>query len=86
MTLVARKPARKHVIDLNGPEGNAWSVLGIGSNLARAMNIDFEPIRKEMMSGDYRHLVETFDKHFGEHVDLILPNNWDDYRKEGGAA
>jgi hypothetical protein len=24
----------------------------------------FVPIRSEMMSGDYRHLVETFDKHF----------------------
>nr|CCA82251.1 hypothetical protein BDB_30068 [blood disease bacterium R229] len=37
------------------------------------------------MSGDYRHLVETFDKHFGQYVDLILPNNWNEYRKEKAA-
>ena len=86
MTLIARRPApRKHTMDLNGPEGNAWCLLGTGSQLARVMRIDFEPIRKEMMSGDYRHLVETFDKHFGQHVDLILPSNWDEYRKEKAA-
>jgi hypothetical protein len=34
------------------------------TSMARNLSIDFVPIRSEMMSGDYRHLVETFDKHF----------------------
>ena len=29
-------------------------------------------VREEMMSSDYKHLVETFDKHFGEVIDLNL--------------
>ncbi|MHA6904973.1 hypothetical protein ACKZDW_08145 [Ralstonia syzygii subsp. celebesensis] len=85
MTLIARRPASKHVIDLNGPDGNAWCLLGNARQIAKAMKTDFEPIRVEMMSGDYRHLVETFDKHFGQYVDLILPNNWNEYRKEKAA-
>ena len=72
MTLLYFKPLSKQTIDLNGPDGNAWCLLGTGQSLAR----NFEPIRTEMMSGNYRHLVETFDKHFGEYVDLVLPKSW----------
>jgi hypothetical protein len=43
-------------------------------------------IKDEMRSGDYRNLVETFDKHFGGAVDLILPDNWDDYIQEEPGA
>lgn len=83
MTLLHEKPSGKQTIDLNGPDGNAWCLLGAGQSLARKLSIDFLPIRSEMMSGDYRNLVETFDKHFGDYVDLILPSSWllDDSRK-----
>ncbi len=76
MALLQHRPMGKQTIDLNGPDGNAWCLLGTGQSLARNLRIDFEPIRTEMMSGNYRHLVETFDKHFGEYVDLILPSSW----------
>ena len=76
MALLQHRPLSKQTIDLNGPDGNAWCLLGTGQSLARNLRIDFEPIRTEMMSGNYRHLVETFDKHFGEYVDLVLPKNW----------
>ena len=76
MALLQHKPSGKQTIDLNGPDGNAWCILGTGQSLARNLSIDFVPIRSEMMSGDYRHLVETFDKHFGGYVDLIFPSSW----------
>ena len=76
MALLQHKPSGKQTIDLNGPDGNAWCLLGTGQSLARNLSIDFVPIHSEMMSGDYRHLVETFDKHFGDYVDLILPSSW----------
>lgn len=76
MTLLYFKPLSKQTIDLNGPDGNAWFLLATGQSLARNLRIDFEPIRTEMMSGNYRHLVGTFDKHFGEYVDLVLPKSW----------
>lgn len=77
MSLIKRK---KPVIDLDGPQGNAYYLLGTARILARSQRIDFAPIEKDMTSGGYKHLVETFDKHFGEFVDLILPNNWSTYK------
>ena len=32
--------------------------------------LDGKAIREEMMKGDYEHLVNTFDKHFGHFVTL----------------
>lgn len=80
MSLIKRNPAEKPVIDLNGPEGNAYYLLGTGRILARQMRIDFGPIEAEMTSGGYRVLVEAFDRHFGEYVDLVLPYNWHTYK------
>jgi len=57
-------------IDLTGPDGNAFALLGIAANLAQQLYLDKKTIQSEMMSGDYEHLVSTFDKHFGEFVTL----------------
>jgi hypothetical protein len=57
-------------IDLTGPDGNAFALLGIAANLAKQLYLDKKTIQSEMMSGDYEHLVSTFDKHFGEFVTL----------------
>jgi len=57
-------------IDLSGPEGNAFFLMSLGSRIARGLRIDFAPIQKEMMNGDYDHLVEVFEDHFGDHVDI----------------
>jgi hypothetical protein len=59
------------VIDLTGPEGNAFVLMAHAKNLAKAMGLDDYTIVAEMMSSDYEHLVETFDKHFGERVVLL---------------
>ena len=57
-------------IDLTGPDGNAFVLIGKASNLAKQLGLDKDAIQKEMMSGDYEHLVSVFDKHFGEFVTL----------------
>jgi len=57
-------------IDLTGPQGNAFCLLGMAKNFCRQLKRDFEPINKEMTSGDYDHLLEVFDREFGEFVDL----------------
>lgn len=59
------------VIDLTGPEGNAFVLMAHAKNLAKSMGLDGHSIVAEMMSSDYEHLVETFDKHFGERVVLL---------------
>jgi hypothetical protein len=58
------------IIDLTGPDGNAFALMGYASNFARQLGIDKEPIIKEMMSGDYENLLQVFDRHFGKFVIL----------------
>ena len=57
-------------IDLTGPDGNAFVLIGTATKLARQLGLDSKAIQAEMMSGDYEHLVNTFDKHFGHFVTL----------------
>jgi hypothetical protein len=57
-------------IDLTGPDGNAFVLIGTATKLARQLGLDGKAIQTEMMKGDYEHLVATFDKHFGHFVTL----------------
>ena len=57
-------------IDLTGPQGNAFALLGYADQLAKKLGRDSEKIRTEMRSGNYEHLVSTFEKHFGAYVVL----------------
>jgi hypothetical protein len=57
-------------IDLTGPDGNAFALLGQAKRYARQLDMDFDLIQKEMTSGDYEHLLNTFDKYFGGFVTL----------------
>lgn len=57
-------------IDLTGPDGNAYYLLGTAMSLARQFDIDGESIVNEMRSSDYEHLLEVFEDNFGEFVTL----------------
>jgi hypothetical protein len=60
-------------IDLTGPEGNSFVLLGYAARIGKQMGMTKEAIaeiKKDMTSGDYEHLVNVFDKHFGECVVL----------------
>lgn len=57
-------------IDLSGPEGNCYVLLGYARKLSRQLGRNWDKIRTEMISDGYDHLLETFDKEFGEYVDM----------------
>ena len=57
-------------IDLTGPDGNAFVLIGTAGKLAKQLGLDSKAIQAEMMAGDYEKLVNTFDKHFGHFVTL----------------
>lgn len=89
---------KKIKIDLSGPQGNAFYLIGLARKLyrqlhqgrvdasnklrklsqAQGISMDDEDIIKtaeenlidEMMSGDYDHLIEVFDREFGDFVIL----------------
>ena len=58
------------VIDLTGPDGNAFCLLGNARKLAHDLGLNSNEITEEMKQGDYEHLVSTFDKYFGDYVIL----------------
>ena len=68
---IKKKTSRGIEIDLTGPEGNAYVLLGYAEQYATQLGLDNEKIQEEMMSGDYKNLVQTFDKYFGKYVTLL---------------
>ncbi len=57
-------------LDLSGPEGNAFCLIGYAQKFCKELGMEPKPIVDDMMSGDYDHLIEIFDKHFGAFVTL----------------
>jgi hypothetical protein len=66
----SKQPQTEIVIDLTGPDGNAFVLMGYARNFARQLALEPQPIIEEMMSGDYENLLEVFDKYFGDYVIL----------------
>lgn len=55
-------------VDLTGPNGNAFFLIGCAKKWAADLDIDFSPIQAEMMSGDYENLIAVLEREFGEYV------------------
>jgi hypothetical protein len=68
--IVKKTKKSKIEIDLTGPQGNAFYLLGTASDLANQLKLDKKQIRDEMTSGDYENLLQVFDKYFGDFVIL----------------
>jgi hypothetical protein len=58
------------VIDLTGPQGNAFFLLGQAGQYARQLGLDGDSIITEMKLGNYENLVQVFDRYFGDYVIL----------------
>ena len=69
--MIKSKGNQRIEIDLSGPEGNAFVLLGYARQYSKQLGLNYNQISKEMMSGDYENLIQTFDSYFGEYVDLI---------------
>lgn len=55
-------------IDLTGPEGNAFVLLGTATRLARQLGLDEKEVTAKMTAGDYDNLVEVMEHYFGDYV------------------
>tara|TARA_R110000751_G_scaffold50463_2_gene111479 strand:+ start:585 stop:800 length:216 start_codon:yes stop_codon:yes gene_type:complete len=65
-----KQPQKEIVIDLTGPDGNAFALMGYARRLAKQLGLDSEEIISNMTSGDYENLLEVFEENFGEFVIL----------------
>ncbi len=74
MAILERKQKSSTIeIDLTGPEGNAFRLLGLARSLARQLDYskkEIEDLMTEMTGSDYEYLIKTFDDHFGNYVNL----------------
>ena len=61
------------VIDLKGPQGNAFQLMAYADDFLRQMGRrdEWNAMRTEMMSGDYDNLIRVFEKNFGDYVTLV---------------
>lgn len=66
----AKQPSQETIIDLTGPQGNAFNLLGLANKLGKQLGIDTKELQANMMSGDYENLIQEFDKAFGDYVTL----------------
>lgn len=64
-------------IDLTGPDGNAFALMGTAKQLTKLLNqrrgndyLVWDDIKADMMSGDYDHLLEVMEKHFGHIITM----------------
>ena len=71
--MIRKKKERPIIIDLTGPQGNAFFLLGQANKWLKEIGYNEEDRNKvleDMKSSDYEHLIEVFDKHFGSFVIL----------------
>ena len=61
---------RPREIDLTGPDGNAFVLLGIARRWAKQLDLNPETVAAEMTDGDYENLIEVFESYFGDYVIL----------------
>ena len=65
------------IINLDGPDANAFNLIGIAVRIMRDSRMTEEeiaPIVEEMKSSDYKNLVMTFDNYFKGSVILETTN------------
>ena len=65
-----KQPQSEIVIDLTGPDGNAYALLAYAKNYTKQLGLNWDKIRTEMTSGDYENLLQVFDGYFGSFVIL----------------
>ena len=70
MVIRAKQLDREYVIDLTGPDGNAFALMSYANRFSKQLGLDGKAIVEEMMAGDYENLLQVFDGYFGDYVVL----------------
>ena len=69
--MIVQKPKSEGItIDLTGPQGNAFFLIGTATKLARQLDLNEYEVLNEMKSGDYENLLQVFDRYFVSFVTL----------------
>ena len=72
MTIKSKEEINRGIeIDITGPAGNAYALIGTAMMYAKQLGKDPDKIAERMKSSDYDNLIKVFDEEFGEYVTLI---------------
>lgn len=69
--VVNKEPKGKLELNLTGPQGNAFCVMGNAQKLCRELGFTKEKtdsIIEDMKSGDYEHLIDVMEENFGDYI------------------
>ena len=66
--MIKEKRKQSPSIDLTGPEGNAFVLIGYARQWSKQIGLNPDKVQKEMMKGDYENLVSVLEKYFGNVV------------------
>lgn len=69
-SLSKRPNSGKVEIDLTGPQGNAYVLLGIAADIHSQLELDVssDDVQAEMTSGDYENLINVMEKYYGDYI------------------
>jgi len=70
MAIISKDTTKKQVIDLTGPQGNSFYLLGTAMKLSKQIGLDWNEVNDVMTSGNYEELITAFDIYFGDYIDL----------------
>lgn len=68
-------PETRIVVDLTGPEGNAFWLIALAEKLGRRLGVDPKrrgEINAEMYAGDYDNLIEVLEREYGDYIVLEM--------------
>lgn len=68
-----KQEPKEIVIDLTGPQGNAFYLLGVAKDFCKQLGMseyNTKELLEDMKSSDYEHLIQVFDDNFGSFVIL----------------
>lgn len=68
-------------IDIRGPQGNAFSLMGNAQRWAKQLGFSKEhtdKIMEEMSKGDYENVLDVIEREFGNVVTLVGRDEADD--------
>lgn len=58
-------------IDLTGPDGNVFYLLGLAKRWSADLGKDWDAIKADATSGDYEHTLAVLEREFGEYVTFL---------------
>ena len=69
--MIRKKKDNDHIIvDLTGPDGNVFVLMGHVKRWAEDLGLPGQAIVNEMMESDYENAINVIEKYFGDYVIL----------------